>query len=69
MSLPIDLGHCPTCGHAWESCGAMHPSFVADVVPVRCRLPRGHTDLIHWHPELWPGTAPVVWSDEQAADE
>lgn len=62
---PVDLDHCPTCDQAWTSCGALHPGFTQDVVPVRCQLPRGHCSEEHWHATLWPATPDLLWFDER----
>jgi hypothetical protein len=66
----VDLEHCPTCRQPLPGapaepvpCAAVWPASVHDVLPVRCRLPRGHRDPSHWHPPLWPGTPDLLWEE------
>lgn len=45
------------------ACAARHPRHR----DVTCSLERDHRSEEHWHPALWPRTAPLIWFDEPAA--
>jgi hypothetical protein len=65
----VIVDNCPTCGQALatspeEECAAILPSTLHDVIPVRCRAPRGDAPHpTHWHPSIWPGTPDLYWED------
>lgn len=54
VTVTIALDCCPTCGQQFTgpavACDAIKPGSMADVLPLRCSLLRGHGGGIHEAP-------------------